>query len=113
MLTRERRWLRILGRMQADKQLLQRYGGLFLKGGRKTPAWVVCYNDYSEGRLRQRAIYVGIDPELVRRTRQWLEDLRQLDRWKRDMDATLRQIKRIVSRHKRPYRAARKLARTL
>jgi len=110
--TRERRWLRILGRLQADAQLLKRYGVMTLKGGRKSPAWCVCYNDYSEGRRVQRAIYVGIDPVLVRRTRQWLEEHQQLDRRKREMDAALRTLKRIVSLLRYPHRVRRKLART-
>jgi hypothetical protein len=110
--SRERRWLRILGRMQADATLLKRYGVLIAKAGRKSPAWCVCYNDYSEGRRVQRAIYVGIDLVLVRRTRQWLEELQQLDRRKREMDAALRSLKRIVSLLRYPHRVRRKVART-
>jgi hypothetical protein len=111
-LTRERRWLRILGRMQADAQLLKRYGVLTLKGGRKSPAWCVCYNDYSERRRVQRAIYVGIDPVLVSRTRQWLEEHQELDRRKREIDKALRRLKRIVSLLRYPHRVRRKVART-
>jgi len=108
--TRERRWLRILGRMQADAALLKRYGVLIPKAGRKSPAWCVCYNDYSEGRRRQRAIYVGIDRILVRRTRKWLEEHQELDRKKREIDAALRRLKRIVSLLRYPHRVRRKLA---
>jgi hypothetical protein len=110
--TRERRWLRILGRMQADAVLLKRYGVLIPKAGRKSPAWCVCYNDYSEGRRVQRAIYVGIDPVLVRRTRRWLEEHQQLDRRKREIDKALRSLKRIVSLLRYPHRVRRKVART-
>jgi hypothetical protein len=98
--------------MQADAVLLKRYGVLIPKSGRKSPAWCVCYNDYSEGRRVQRAIYVGIDPVLVRRTRQWLGELQELDRRKREIDAALRALKRVVSLAKYPHRVRRKLART-
>jgi hypothetical protein len=106
--SRERRWRHICDRMQAAADQLQRHGVLAAKGGRKSPAWCVRYNDYLEGRRRQRSIYVGTDPVLVEQARQLLEEFRQIDRDVQELDAALKKLRQIVAFLKRPRRSDRK-----
>jgi len=105
---REKRWQHIRQRMEAAAQRLQRHGVLVAKGGRKSPAWCVRYNDYAEGRRRQRSIYVGTDSVLVDRAGKLLAEYRELNRWQREMDAVLRSMRHIVAWLKRPNRTDRK-----
>jgi hypothetical protein len=72
----EQRWKRLLARLQAVAPLLARQGTLAPKTGART-TWCVRYLDDPHGGKRvRRMIYIGNDPELVRRTGEYLEQCR-------------------------------------
>jgi hypothetical protein len=78
--TLEQRWQQLLARLQAIAPLLATQGTLVPKTGRPRLNWCVRYLDGPHGGKRvRRMIYVGSDPELVRRTGVYMEQCRA--RW--------------------------------
>jgi hypothetical protein len=74
----EQRWQRLLAKLQAIALLLATQGTLVPKTGRARLNWCVRYLDrpHLRGKPVRRMIYVGSDPELVRRTAKYLEHCR-------------------------------------
>src|SRR4051812_47300438 len=73
----EARWPRILSKLEANAHVLAESGGITTQ----VTAWgqnvrVVRFFVREGGIVRHKAIYIGSDPELVRRAEEWLAHLR-------------------------------------
>ncbi len=75
----ERRWSAVEAKLAAHAGRLAEQGGLVaMRSASGRRVWVVRFADESAGRRVHRSIYVGGDerPELLRRTRAWLDHCR-------------------------------------
>ena len=73
---REQRWRRIEGRMWQLEPMLRRQGVIVPKAGRRSPVWVLGYNDHSSGAGVQKCVYLGIDAVVVERALDLLAQFR-------------------------------------
>jgi hypothetical protein len=96
--------------MLTVQPILQQQGTVRGKNGRKTVQWCIRYREIN-GRRRQRSIYIGTDPVLLKRARHLLSDFQCQTRWKRELEVAARKMRRIIALLKRPYRSDRKSGR--
>jgi hypothetical protein len=98
----ESRWLVIQGKLACHAAALTQQGGLVAK---KTAAqrkvWVVRFLDQEEDRAVHRSIYIGDHPELVRRTRQQLEQYRDWGQGAHEVAAYARLVSSVQAAVKR------------
>ena len=82
----EERWRTIEGKILAAAHLLERGGALSLKDDRGGPVWRLRFRDRSPtGKLVERTIRIGKNPELVRRARELLERCHQRGAWRTEI----------------------------
>ncbi len=86
------RWDSILRKLEANADALARQGTLVAKSARGRRVWAVRYVGEEGGKRVHRSIYVAGDelPELIQRTRRWLEDCRTSARWADEVEAYAR-----------------------
>src|SRR5690606_28221972 len=85
-------------RWEVLRDRLDRVAGLLVdqgcltsrRTGRSSHAWSVRYFDIVGDRREQRALYVGSDPVIVERTRDYLAALRNETEWIRGLPALCR-----------------------
>ena len=83
MIDPEARWDAIRRKLEANADVLATRGTLVAKEARGRRIWAVRFGVTEGGRRVHKAIYIaGEDrPELIERTRRWLEDRRTSARW--------------------------------
>ena len=88
----EARWDSILRKLDSNADVLARQGTLVAKSARGRRVWAVRYVGEEGGKRVHRSIYVAGDhlPELIERTRRWLEDRRTSERWADEVEGYAR-----------------------
>jgi hypothetical protein len=80
---RERQWLHISQKLEANAHLLQSQGVLEVKMQQGHRVWRIRYWERHPVRKR-RTLYVGRDPEICRRVEERLKYYREQGRWKEE-----------------------------
>src|SRR5262245_54524531 len=107
----ERRWQSLLARLERLRPQLRTQGHLVLKQRGRRKVWCLRYWEAGpEGRAVRRSLYVGSDPELVRRTRAFVdrchehaqldEETLALARWAVKAG---RRLRRVMTTGRRPH----------
>src|SRR4051794_28725724 len=89
----DRRWVAIESKLAANAERLADQGGLVaMKPGSGRRVWVVRVTDDVDGKKVHRSVYIGGDdqPELLARTRRWLDHCRVRGRVADDVDGYAR-----------------------
>lgn len=75
--TLEQRWEKIKQTIETKRDLLQSQGCLVHKVHRAQKVWCLRFFEWQDGREVQRSLYIGSDTELIHRTRDLLEQIRE------------------------------------
>jgi len=97
------RWERIRTAMERNRALLEDQGTIAVKTVDGSTVHVLRFCERQQGRRIQRSIYLGADPELVRRAQALLEAFREPKRWEAEVTAAASSLGSIVSRLRRRF----------
>ena len=99
----EVRWERIRTTMERHRALLEHHGTLEVKRVGTSKVHVMRFLEGHLGQRVKRTIYVGVNPQLIKRARALLTEFREPRRWQAEAAAAADSLDAIVSRLRRRF----------